>query len=106
LSPATGVIVALIAENPNFDPMYRDQRIALGLYDGEEPSVVAKEIRSATRLMARTLANPAPDQYALPCVCKFPTRSDRSVAFLIQNLIHELRHHAQDIRDSERRTSQ
>lgn len=92
------VVVALVEEDPSFSPLYRDQRVDLGLYARDDAATVAAELGTAAALFARTWAALDPSQLDRPCQYAYPTPSTRSVRWMGQQAVHEVEHHLGDVR--------
>lgn len=91
------LVIGLVEDDPSFKPLYRDQRVDLGLYASDEPEVVAVELEMAARLFARTFAVLDADQLARPCQYAFPTLSTRTLLWMAQQVVHEVEHHRGDV---------
>lgn len=92
------VVVALVEESPEFKPLYRDQRVDLGLYARDDAATVATELAVAAALFDRTWAALDATQLDRPCRYAFPTLSTRSVRWMGQQVVHEVEHHLGDVR--------
>jgi hypothetical protein len=44
------LVIGLVEHDPQFKPMYRDERISLGLYGADTPSAVAAELVAAASM--------------------------------------------------------
>jgi hypothetical protein len=91
------VVIALVEDDPEFKPLYRDERVDLGLYAADEPAVVAEELRMAARLFARTFAATSGAQRERPCQYAYPTVQTRTVRWMCQQVVHEVEHHLADV---------
>ncbi len=92
------VVVALVEDDPEFKPLYRDQRVELGLYSRDDATTVAGELAVAAALFARTWAALDERQLDRPCRYAFPVPTDRSVRWMGQQVVHEVEHHLGDVR--------
>lgn len=92
------VVIALVEDDPAFKPLYRDQRVDLGLYARDTPANVQLELDVASDLFVRTYAALSPEQLARPCQYAYPALSTRSVLWMAQQTVHEVEHHLGDIR--------
>ena len=67
------LVIGLVEDNPTFNAMYRDERVNLGLYDGDPAAAVADELRAATAMFIRLFGAVDPEQlgrpvqYGVPC---------------------------------------
>lgn len=94
------IVIALVEDDPSFKPLYRDQRVDLGLYAGDVPEVVATELEWAADLFARTFAVLGPAPLARLCQAAFPTISTRTVLWMGQQAVHEIEHHGADVEEN------
>lgn len=92
------VILALVEDVPDFAPMYREQRVALAGYGGEDAGEVGGELAVAANLTAKVFAGLSPEQLARRCIYNYPERAERDVAWLGRQTVHETVHHTKDIR--------
>lgn len=92
------IVIALVEDCPEFKPLYRDQRADLGFYLGDTPDVVCGELAMASSLFTRTLERIPAGGLDRPCMYAFPTLGERSVRWMVQQVIHEVEHHLGDIR--------
>jgi hypothetical protein len=91
------LIIGLIEDNPEFKPLYRDQRVDLGLYAADTVAVVGAELPMAAELFARTLAAVNTEQFDRPCQYVYPSPATRSLRWMCQQVVHEIEHHLGDI---------
>jgi S-DNA-T family DNA segregation ATPase FtsK/SpoIIIE len=90
------IVVALVEDEPSFSPMYRDQRVDLLGYAGEEPRSVVAGLGVAAELLARLLERLSPAQLARTCTYNYPTPRRVDVAWVAQHTMHEVEHHLAD----------
>jgi hypothetical protein len=90
-------VVGLVEENPSFKPLYRDQRVDLGLYATDAADLVAAELEVAAGLFARTFGRLDQEQLARPCRYSFPAESQRTLLWMGQQAVHEVEHHRGDV---------
>lgn len=97
LSIRERIITAAIIDEPTGTPIYRDERVALRLYEGDTSEVVASELATSSRLFVRTFQSLAP---------RFERREffyspahPRKVTILWAGAqaLHECEHHLRDI---------
>ncbi|MGZ4677646.1 MAG: DinB family protein [Acidimicrobiia bacterium] len=93
------VVIALVEDDPEFKPLYREERVELGLYADDDPETVATELTAAARLFTRTLGRVDDDQLDRPCRYSYPAPATRSVRWMAQQVVHEVEHHLGDVRD-------
>ena len=94
------IVVALVEDDPDFKPLYRDQRVDLGLYAGDTPASVRQDLDTASDLFCRTFAVLSTDQLARPCQYAYPTLTTRSVLWMARQVVHEVEHHLGDIEEN------
>lgn len=92
------VVIALVEDDPDFKPLYRDSRVDLGLYARDDATTVAAELRMAAALFARTWAALDDAQLDRPCRYAFPNPAPRTVRWMGQQVVHEVEHHLGDVR--------
>ena len=92
------VVVTLVEDDPTFKPLYRDQRVDLGLYARDDAATVATELGTAAALFGRTWAALDADALDRPCQYAFPVPATRSVRWMGQQAVHEVEHHLGDVR--------
>jgi hypothetical protein len=94
------LVFALVEENPSFKPLYRDERVELGLYGEDAPDAVAAELAMAAGLYGRAFRAASPEQLARPCQYAYPTPRTRTVLWMSQQVVHEIEHHLGDAREN------
>lgn len=94
------LVIGLSEDNPEFKPLYREERVDFGLYAADTPPVVAAELDIAAALFARTFLAIRPDQLDRPCQYLYPVPATRSLRWMGQQVVHEVAHHGDDIRDN------
>jgi DinB superfamily len=94
------LVFALVEDNPSFKPLYRDERVELGLYHNDVPDAVAAELALAGGLYGRAFRAATPEQLARPCQYAYPTPRTRSVLWMSQQVVHEVEHHLGDAREN------
>jgi len=91
------VILALVEDVPDFVPMYREQRVDLVAYGGEDAAEVSVELTVAGNLTAKVFAALSPHQLARRCIYNFPERAERDITWLGRQTVHETHHHLGDM---------
>jgi DinB superfamily len=94
------VVIGLVEQNPSFKPMYRDERISLGLYEGDTPPVIADEVESTARLFLRFAAAIDPTSMTRSVRYGFPDPMPRTILWMLQQAVHESEHHLTDIKEN------
>jgi hypothetical protein len=90
-------VIGLVEDSPEFKPLYREERVGLGLYADDQPSVVADEVEVAAALFARTFNRIDAVQLQRLCQYAYPTVQSRSLLWMGQQVVHEAEHHLGDI---------
>lgn len=94
------VVIALVEDDPEFKPLYRDERVDLGLYAADMPDVVAGELRTAAGLFARTFDLLTAEQLGRTCQYAYPTVGTRTIRWMGQQVVHEVEHHLADTQEN------
>lgn len=94
------LVVGVVTENPGFTPMYRDERVDLGMYRSEDPAAVATELEIAAALFVRMLGSLSPEQLDRTCQYGYPGPSTRTLRWMAAQAVHEVEHHCRDIEDN------
>jgi DinB family protein len=93
-------VVGVVIDNPGFTPMYRDERVELGMYEGEDPMVLAAELAVATALLVRILEAVTPEQLDRTCQYGFPGPTTRTLRWMAAQAVHEVEHHGRDVEEN------
>ncbi len=93
------LVVAINEDNPLCKGLFGTPRIDLGLYSGDEPDVVAEELRVAASLFARTWDRIPEELRDRTMVYGYPRLADRSLRWVAAQAVHEVEHHLADVRD-------
>jgi S-DNA-T family DNA segregation ATPase FtsK/SpoIIIE len=91
-------LLALVVDEPDFVPMYRDERVGLARYNDDDPAEVASELVMAVGLFARLFERLDDAQLARPCIYNYPSRARVDVAWVARHTLHEAIHHLADVR--------
>jgi hypothetical protein len=91
------LVVGLVEDVPSFTPMYRDERVDLGLYGSDTVNAVADELRAATAMFIRLFDAIDPQQPTRGVQYGFPNPAQRSLLWMGQQAVHEVEHHGSDI---------
>ena len=92
------LVIGLVEDDPGFKPMYRDQRVSLGLYGGDTADAVAPEVVAAAAMLARLFDAIDPDALARPVQYGFPDPEHRTLLWMGRQAVHECEHHLDDMR--------
>jgi S-DNA-T family DNA segregation ATPase FtsK/SpoIIIE len=91
------LVIGLVEDNPDFKPLYRDQRVDFGLYRGDDAEIVMGELLMAAPLFSRTFARIDAAGLARPIQYAYPAPATRSILWMGQQVVHEVEHHAGDV---------
>jgi DinB superfamily len=94
------LVLGLVEDRPAFRPMYRDERVDLGLYATDQPTIVADELALAGGLFARTFAALDDAQLARSCIYGYPEPTPRTLLWVGQQTVHEAEHHRADVEEN------
>ncbi len=78
-------------------PMSPGVRVGTGMYAADEPATLATELELAGRLFARTVRVLTPEQRANTILYAWPRETQRSLAWVAAQALHEAEHHLDDI---------
>ena len=94
------LVIGLVEDEPSFNPMYRDERVDLGLYAADPADAVGSELRAASAMFIRLFD--AIDQPLLVRTVRygFPAPASRSLLWMGQQAVHEVEHHRRDITEN------
>lgn len=90
-------VVGVVTDNPGFTPMYRDERVDLGLYTREDPIALAAELEAAAALLVRMLEALSPEHFDRTCQYGYPGPSTRTLRWMAAQAVHEVEHHLGDV---------
>lgn len=88
---------AVIAHNPSFPPMRRDERVIELSYNEQDPGLTAELILTGSSFLVLVLESLMPDDWNRPALYNFPEPRQVTVTWIAQRTLHELRHHLLDI---------
>jgi len=94
------LVIGIVEDVPSFTPMYRDERVALGLYRSDTVDAVAGELRSATAMFIRLFDAIDPEQLTRNVMYGVPDLVRRSLLWMGQQAVHEVEHHGRDIAEN------
>jgi S-DNA-T family DNA segregation ATPase FtsK/SpoIIIE len=93
------VQLTLDEDRPAYAPMGREERVVDDRYNEQEPEAVAAELQRAADNLARDLDALDEDGWARTGIYNWPTKQERTLAWLGRHTVHELEHHLRDIDD-------
>jgi DinB superfamily len=94
------LVIGLVEDDPSFKPMYRDERVDLGLYDGDPADAVAGELRSASAMFIRLFDAIDPQLLGRTVQYGVPSPVQRSLLWMGQQAVHEVEHHGADVAEN------
>ena len=92
------IILALVEDNPTPHPMFGTPRVDLGLYARDLPAVTARDLVSAGDLFARTMECLPERAGRRTMFYGWPRAATRPVDWVAAQVLHECRHHLDDVR--------
>jgi hypothetical protein len=94
------VVLGIVEDNPSFKPMYRDERVDLGLYAADTIDDLAGELAVATAMFTRLFASVDAAGLERPVQYGFPNPAQRTVLWMGQQAVHEVEHHGDDVAEN------
>ncbi len=91
------LVAGLVEDHPSFTPLYRDERIALGLYRADTADAVAPEVEAAAAMFVRLLGAIDPASLGRTVAFGFPDPTTRTLRWMGQQVVHETEHHLGDV---------
>lgn len=99
------LVIGLVEDDPGFKPLYRDERIDLGLYRLDTPDAVAAELPPAAAMFARVFEAIDPGLLSRPVQYGWPSPASRTLLWMGQQVVHEVEHHLGDVQQDLERLS-
>lgn len=94
------IILASIVDEPTGTPIYRDDRVSIGFYRLDEPSVIANELAVVSELFVRTLQSLPPGYEQRPLIYSVITKEKVTNLWAGAQAVHESEHHLSDVREN------
>jgi DinB superfamily len=94
------LVIGLVEDEPGFKPMYRDERLSLGLYASDTVTDVAPEVVAAANMMVRLFDAIDPEQLDRIVQYGYPDPLPRTLLWMGQQAVHESEHHLADIAEN------
>jgi hypothetical protein len=91
------LVIGLVEIEPGFKPLYRDERVSLGLYASDTATDVAAEVVAAANMLVRLFEAIDPQQLDRVVQYGFPDPVPRTLLWMGQQAVHESEHHLADI---------
>lgn len=95
------VLLARRVDDPEPEPMGRDERVDHDGYAQQSPADVGRQLTDAARLFANDLARLRPQDWDRTLTYSWPQRARRSLRWVAVHTLHEVFHHLDDIRRQE-----
>ncbi len=92
------VLTARRRDSPSFEPMGRDERVEHDGYADQQVGDVVRQLEDAALLFGNVLDRLAPQGWERRVVYNYPTPQERTLAWVAVHTLHEVVHHASDIR--------
>jgi S-DNA-T family DNA segregation ATPase FtsK/SpoIIIE len=97
------LVIGLVEDDPDFKPLYRDERFDRGLYASDTAVNIADEIGPAANMLHRLFDAIDPSQLDRPVQYGWPEPATRTLLWMGQQAVHESEHHRDDIAQNLRR---
>jgi DinB superfamily len=91
------VLTARRVERPVCEPMGREERVEHDGYAEQNPQDVAHQLTEAARLFANVLDRLGAGDWEREVLYSYPEPAERSLRWVAQHTLHEVRHHLLDI---------
>jgi hypothetical protein len=95
-------VIGLVEDNPGFSPMYRDERVTLGLYRNDTPAAVATDVEVSAAMFVRLFDAIDDGAIERPVRYGYPGPIPRTILWMGQQAVHEVEHHRADIDENHR----
>jgi hypothetical protein len=94
------LIVACVEDKPVPPPMYREERVAMGLYKVDSPDDVCAELAVASELFIKFAKTCTPSMLQRELFYGYPTLVYRTIAWGLAQALHECEHHLGDVEEN------
>lgn len=94
------LVIGLVEDNPDFKPLYRDERFDRGLYASDTAVNIADEIGPAASMLHRLFEAIDPTELDRVVQYGWPEPATRSLLWMGQQAVHESEHHRNDIAEN------
>jgi hypothetical protein len=91
------VELALVEDEPTFQPMGREDLVERERYNEQDPVIVEQELTRAARALGDLFDRLDATQLARTAIYNYPTRGARTLAWIGRHSVHEGRHHLRDM---------
>ena len=94
------IIRACVEDEPVGTPMYREERVNLGLYRLETPKTVVVELSAMANVFARTFESLPEDYLSRRLTYSTITPAKVTILWTGAQAVHEVEHHLSDVREN------
>src|SRR3954451_9512852 len=94
------VLMALRVDEPNVEPMGRDERVDADGYNEQRPVDVCRQLNDAALLFSGVLRRLDDESWERTLIYNYPQPSPRSLKWVAVHTLHELTHHLADVQRS------
>jgi DinB superfamily len=94
------VVIGLVEDRPGFKPMYRDERVNLGLYGADGLDDVTADLVAVSVMFKRLFSAVDPASLDRAVLYGFPNPDVRTVGWMGCQAVHEIEHHTADVREN------
>ena len=91
------LVIGVVEDNPSFKPMYRDERVDLGLYDADPRRRSRRRVAVGDGDVHPPVRGHRPGTPRAPVQYGVPSPVERSLLWMGQQAVHEVEHHRSDI---------
>jgi hypothetical protein len=92
------LVIGIVEDNPGFKPMYRNERVDLGLYRRDPPADVADELTAAAGMFARLFDAIDSQHFERTVQYGYPDPETQTLLWMGHQAVHETEHHLVDLR--------
>ncbi len=91
------LVVGLVEDNPGFKPVYRDERLSMGLYRADTAAELAREVQAAGPMFVRLFDAIPSEMLSREVQYGYPDPETRTLLWMGRQAVHETEHHLRDI---------
>ena len=90
----------VVEDEPTPFPLYREERVNIGLYANETPRSVSDGLEVAAQLFTGTFETLRLDYLDRTLVYGYPVAAVRTLGWTGAQVVHECEHHLSDVREN------
>lgn len=94
------LVIGLVEDDPGFKPLYRDERVELGLYRADPAAAVGQELASAAAMFVRLFSAIEPNSLSRTVQYGHPGPVTRTLGWMGTQAVHEAEHHLTDMEEN------